>query len=192
MYCCSVLYSSALVHPSVAEGKRARKLFTRPCRTFDFYLLKRITTNDLQGVIHHFRTSPWFRVVSPLTTLRDNRYKRVFRVASELPRASTVFHICAGGNAAGECICIWACGALAMGDRCISLMPDGPQRTWLPNPPSATLPSCLKSLRIFPYLTGYRIVTSVLSVYSFWEDISLLRRVALSSCPPHLITEREA
>ena len=39
----------------------------------------------------------------------------------------------------------------------ISLMADGPQRARLPIPPTATLPSCLWSRRIFPSLPGCRL-----------------------------------
>ena len=40
---------------------------------------------------------------------------------------------------------------------CISLMPNGPQRARLPIPSTATLPSCLWSLRIFSSLPGSRL-----------------------------------
>ena len=40
---------------------------------------------------------------------------------------------------------------------CVSLMADGPQRARLPISPTASLPSCLWSLRFFPSLPGSRL-----------------------------------
>ena len=54
---------------------------------------------------------------------------------------------------------------------CILITADGPQRARSPIPPTATLPSCLWSRRLFPTLPGS------LSPSGFWSSSALLQLV---------------
>ena len=72
---------------------------------------------------------------------------------------------------------------------CTQLMADGPQRARLPIPPTATLPSCLWSLRIFPSFPGSRLTFflsrckfSTLTTRQPMVEFILLRRPESKSC----------
>ena len=63
--------------------------------------------------------------------------------------------------------------------RIMSLMADGPQRARLPIPRTATLPSCLWSLKTFPSLSGSRLInlyrdvsTALLQLVNQWLDFT--------------------